>query len=271
MLVTNENRHIAGIELSIFGVTDISIEANVDALINALESQPIFTPDSASGDERGSQPYDRNWFRERAINRRPELSRYIHFKRTKVAKYSGYCVVGKQPYLGITVDSKLVIKNYSILAEWSQSIVEALSPDYAVLSIFANSEDAPWTTKLDEKICRFRFSSIAYPGNYYRKGPPGLGTVTWLGEHFVNQIGLNNLKGGSNFHCLDQEWGGKKIVFGDIDKPWNQDVSIFLEGWRNATEELAQHKIFATFNLTEKYGLLSEKGERCEIGGTIKN
>lgn len=203
------------------------------------------------------------------LNSRQKIT--IYFKRKKVAKYSGYCKPGSKPFLGIDVDPKLSVKHYPALIKWCQSLVDAFAPDYAALSFFANSEEGPWPTTLDEKISRFRRSSTPFPGQYYRIGPPGLGTITWLGSHFIEQFGSQNLDSCSFSTSFKQGWGGRKIVFGNINEPWNVELGEFLDHWTMASNELAKLKVFSQISLDKDFYPRSTKGSNCNIGGVIEN
>ena len=50
---------ISTIRLAMFGTTDMSKLKVIQDVLDAVESEAIFTPESASPDERKRKPYDR--------------------------------------------------------------------------------------------------------------------------------------------------------------------------------------------------------------------
>ena len=55
------------IEAHFFGTTDLSQPKEICELLDALESDPAFFPESADSEERGSIPYSRDKFMEKRV------------------------------------------------------------------------------------------------------------------------------------------------------------------------------------------------------------
>lgn len=266
----NVFRVLKRIELNAFGTTDLSQPAIMHEVLLAMESDPAFTPDSSSGDERKRSPYNRDWVMEAAERGGPYcFENWFYFARRKAAKYSGYIITGKEPCIGLEFNPKMSPKNFAKLFVWADRVMQAFKPDYASLTFIYEHEIRPWPTELDKSVQGFLYSSVTVPGTYYGSGPAGVGLYTWIGRHFLDQIGGDFLMQTPHVTAEKQGWGGVRLSLGDTAEPWNLTPEEISSHWEPAMEHLWQKGIFAEQYVDEKGALRARKGQNSIIGGVI--
>lgn len=239
------------IELMLFGPTNLSKETNIVKLLDALEADPKFAPESASSDERRVESYNRQWCIDTSTSPNYKYAGFVHLKRKKVAKYTGYFSYSARPFLHIIFDPKLAKKNYRSLLEWSQSLVDAFTPDYACLEIRYDVERDPWPSELDESLDRLLFASRTVEGSYYKSGPPGIGVYTGLSDHFSSYFEPEYLSKTPNIHIEDQKWGGKHLCLDMEGMPWDADPQDLIDTWQPAINYLSETGLFSELYVEE--------------------
>ena len=235
-----DKRPINRIELVLFGPTNLSKTDNINNLLQALETDGIFAPESASNSERKIKEYDREWCIETSTTPERKYENYIYLKRNKIAKYSGYYSYSARPFVTITFNPKLSKKHYFPLLKWSQSVVQAFKPDYASLSFRHQYEEDPWHSDLDEWLNRFCYSCRTYDRLYYRDGPPGIGMFTWLSDYVTSYFDNEYFSQTPNAMIEKQNWGGSFITLNLDQMPWDTDPQILIDTWRPAMSHLAK-------------------------------
>ena len=252
-----------------FGTTYLGDKKNLSALLDAFESVEQFSPTSASRDERRSNPYDRNWvLSETTIAEQKALA--VFLKRQKSARYSASIGSHVAPYVDIVINPVLARKNYPALITWCNNLTYAFKPDYACLTFIPEIRRNPYPTELDKNLDSYLHASVEGIARYLRRGPPGIGMFTWLGKHFIDQIGRDFLISTPNTAIEETDWGGVFIQMASDNLPCELPAEKMIELWQPAMKHLWQRGIFAEQSVHEKgYVYKSGKGPNSVIGGYV--
>lgn len=243
--------------LGLNGNADLLDSSALSNIINAIESESIFIPEIMGFDERKLYTYSSSEILEE-LNEKLKFG--LDIRRKKQVKYNGEIMGGPLPKLSFDFDNSISKKNIEKLFAWSDTVANAFNPDAGSLTIVP-VHSVP--TKLEEMRLDQVFSGSWYNGNY-RKFGPILGMYTWLGPHYVNLIGLENLKATPTAKVEETPWGGVKLILGESNQPWEMDLQTWIDTWFTAMEYLWQFGVFCEQEL-DGLKLTKVRGRNCTI------
>lgn len=235
-----------------YGPTDLSDPDHLNAVLEAMEGMPQFAPDAVSRDERKREEYERKQAVERFSGHQLSTNNWNIYRRRAV-KYSAMVKANQGPGIFIEFDAKMASKHYQALFEWADTLVSSFKPDFAVMAmLYEYNSSRPYISPLEEEIVRFLYSCVSQPGDYYMRGPSGLGQMTWIGDYVLDQIGEEYLSKTPNVGLARLPWGGTRITMGADEYPWFLNPEKLVEAWRPAMEHLWKKGIFLEQYLDDK-------------------
>lgn len=202
----------------------------LEAVLDAMEAEPLLSPTHANVDERRRTPYDRKAFIEAVTSSRGGEAMCIW--RAKAPKYSdAFIVAFDQPINFIDVDytSGLRPSHLPQLFEAWARVADALAPEFGFVHM-------NWRKGTPESQAYNRGGRIS--SKPLRKlGLQNVHARTWFGPTLLPIIGKDRLL--SLPHTRATPWGGVQLDLGE--SPWLDDfptmcarqaeVRAVFDGW----------------------------------------
>jgi len=244
---------IRAIRFGLNGRIDLHNPAIRAEIVSAWETEPAFTPELAGFDERYLDKYSPTDLTGEIDPGFP-FTRMI--KRRKAVRFFGDIQGGAEPRLVYDFHPSISVKNIAKLFLWADTMADAFRPEAGTLTIVPVMPVVNATNYMDHE--RFSKGSVLLGGTYYQRGPL-LGMHTWLGQHFVDLIGKDNLFAIPDAKVIDTSWGGVKIILGGFDKPWEIDFDTLIDTWLTSMNYLWQFGVFCEQKVNPRY-LETSKG-----------
>jgi hypothetical protein len=192
-------------------------------------------------------------------------------RRTKAPTYDGYLSLSNEPRIELEVNPKLNDTQQAWLFDVSDRLADAFHPDIGITHVWrrvraVDKLDDPWATD-DERDAELMYRAALLSANdYYATGPYGLGMRTYLGPHYVEQFGREQIES-LPLVVTKLAWGGYRIDL--VAEPWKANVATLVAAWRAGMSHLSAAKVFA--EPIVRNGRLAgySKGELSVIGGEV--
>jgi hypothetical protein len=256
----------------LFGTTPLFRDHNLDAVIGAIEADECFVPMTWGLEEKSASPYSRAEVLARVNGHggRPLAQTTLYLRRRKAVAFEAALALGDRPKILFDFDPKISTSEYSRIFELADRLVSVFRPDFGAAHVWLGLRPrsqltAPFADD-DEQDAELMFRAAApVPVQYYRSGPSGLGMRTYLGPHFVAQLGAGLIES-CPLHVERLDWGGYRVDL--APEPWRTDLAAALPAWRRGMAHLGRAQLFAQprFNKGQVVGF--EKTERMSVGGT---
>lgn len=139
-------------------------------------------------------------------------------------------------------------------------VVEAVRPDFASVgrAHFPPTKDAD---SIDQS--KLSYCCGVAPVNYTEYGPHGLGERTYVGSHYISQLGLPRIRSLS----IPIREGGLDGLYVDLtSEVANSPRAEMLDPWRSAMEALEPARVFAKVRVFKNGSLAWTMGENCDLG-----
>ena len=252
-----EKDKIRELRFGLNGNADIRDPAVLTSLINAITAESIFTPEVMGLLERELYAYSST---EIFDELQEKLNFGLYLQRKKQVKYFGKLRGGPTPMLSFDFSRSMSKKNIEKLFNWGDIVADAFTPDAGSLTIVPVR---PAPKKTEDMRLEQVFRGSWFNGNYFQTGP-FLGMHTWLGPHFVQLIGLDNLKATPLTIVEEKPWGGVKMTLGKNERPWEMDLRTYIDTWFTAMEYLWQFGVFCEQEI-DGLKLTRVRGRNCTI------
>ena len=272
-LSTNTNPAPFSATIMMVGTTALFVRARLERLLDAIEHEAIFAPTDWGLDERRSDPYATagilGFLAERG--ERPMSQTEIFLRRKQRPRYRATLSLSREPRISFDIDPQLTVAQRAAMFDFADVLADQFQPDWGVAHLAyelrpQHRDTEPWQDA-DERDAELLYSAAwIAPVDYFVEGPRGLGMRTYIGPHFVEQLGRERVES-LPLVVTKLSWGGYRVDL--VAEPWKADVRMLLPLWRRGMAHLRDAKVLAEPRIADNTLDGYAKGERSVIGGVV--
>jgi hypothetical protein len=254
------------------GTRPLFVRSELSQVLRAFEADDGLAPRTWSFGAGGEQPYDRDALLAVVTEHaeQPLAQPTLQLRRRHDPGYAATLEIGARPALQIELDPGMSAEDRPRAFGLADAIADACRPDWGAAHAWTAAAPErvqirrPWVSDDERDAALMLSSATLAPIQYYRLGPLGLAMRTYIGPHFVKQLGADRLRG-LPLIVEERPWRGFRIDL--VREPWSAELPALLQPWRAGMAHLAVAGVLATPRIKDGRLIGIEKGARCEVGG----
>lgn len=235
------------ITISMRGTRPLYVNENLSAFLEAFE-RSTFAPDRWSATERGALPYSRQEILELASRGkgRPLRQAYAFIRRTKNPRFECRFDLSDRTGFRMEPNPKLTKAHWEGLFRFADELASICQPHWGGCHIWylarpLDRRDGPFNQdELDAEI--MMSGALLAPVDYYDHGPEGLVMRTYIGPHFLRQLGEERVRT-LPLELDSPPWGGFRVDV--LPRPWTANLGELLGPWRKGMAHLRPAEVLA--------------------------
>jgi hypothetical protein len=223
--------------MSIYMFGSIELDPNFDVLLQCLEDEPVFAPETWGPSENVRLAYKRGEVVRALAGRTTE----VYLVRKRVVKYEAAVDIGSRTEFRLVTGKAPAEKHWPVFFELADQLAAILKPRFATVHIVWSSEAK--ATTIGRLRTLMNGCGVAHPVEFHPNGPLGLGIRTYFGDDVLRFVGRDTLLG-APAHVSEQSWGGVRIdLYQDLDELDGGDELVHK--WKAAMDYFRPKDVFA--------------------------